>query len=465
MCSLKIIIVGNGKVGFTLAEHLSKENHDVTIVDTDFNALKHASDTQDVMCVKGNGASSAVLEEAGAGTADVVIAATGMDEINMVCGQVAKRMGAKYVIARIRNAEYTSDLTSLKKDLGIDMIINPEQATATEISRLLRLPTAANIETFYRGRVELVGFRLQADDFVVGKTLASLSHKLHDLDILFCAVERGSEAFIPNGSSQLQEDDMVYVIGEPLGISRFFKELGRYAPKIRNIFITGGGRITYYLATMLDKLGKHTKIVEADEARCRHLAEILPHSLIIHGDGTDQELLESEDMQNNDAFVALTGRDEYNLIISLYAMQQGVPKVVAKSNRQNYIGIARSVGLDSVVSPKLTTANHILQVVRGMQNSKGSVMTGLYKIADDQAEAMEFVVNKTTRNLGVPLKDLKLKKGILIAVIVHNNQIIIPEGSTKIEAGDTVIIVSRDSGILDINDIYADSSSSGGSDV
>lgn len=460
MYVLKIVIAGSGKVGFTLAEHLSHERHDVTIIDTNYNALKRSSDALDVMCIKGNGASSAVLEEAGTASSDVFIAATGMDEINMVCGQVAKRMGAKYVIARIRNTEYTSDVASLKRDLGIDMVINPEHATATEISRLLRFPTAANIETFYHGRVELVGFRLQAGDFVVGKTLASL--KLHDINVLFCAVERGKEVFIPNGNSQLLEGDMVYIIGEPLGISRFFRELGRYVPKMRNIFIIGGGRLTQYLVPILDKLGKRTKIVESDEARCRHLAEILPRSLIIHGDGTDQELLESEDMQNNDALVALTGLDEYNLIISLYAMQQGVPKVVAKTNRQNYIPIARSIGLDSVISPKQTTANHILQIVRGMQNSKGSVMTSLYKIASEQVEAMEFVVNHTTRHLNTPLKDLKLKKGILIAVIVHNDQIIIPEGSTRIEAGDTVIIVSRDSGILDINDIYADSSTAGG---
>lgn len=457
---MKIVIVGSGKVGFTLAEHLSKEDHDVTIVDTDFEALKRASDTLDVMCIKGNGASSAILDEAGAGSADVVIAATGLDEINMICGQVAKRMGARYVIARIRNEDYTRDLTYLQKDLSIDLVINPEYATATEISRLLRLPNAANIETFYRGRVELVGFRLQKDDFLVGKTLASL--KLRDIDVLFCAVERGGAAYIPHGSFELLEDDMVYVIGEPLGISRFFKALGRYAPKIRNVFITGGGRITYYLVTILDRLGMHTKIAEIDEQRCRYLAEALPRSLIIQGDGTDQELLESEDLQHNDAFVALTGRDEYNLIVALYAMQQGVPKVVAKSNRQNYIGIAHSVGLDSVISPKLITANHILQVVRGMQNSKGSVMNSLYKIADDQAEAMEFTVNVTTRNLGVALKDLKLKKGILIAVIIHNNQITIPVGSSKIQAGDSVIIVTRGGGILDINDIFADTPAVGG---
>lgn len=465
MCSLKIIIVGNGKVGFTLAEHLSKEDHDVTIVDTNGTTLKKASESLDVMCVKGNGASVSVLQEAGAAGADVVIAATSMDEINMVCCLTAKRMGAKYVIARIRNAEYTVGKASLKKELGIDLVINPEQATAIEISRLLRFPSAANIETFYRGRVELMGFRLQKEDFLAGKTLSSLSHKLKNLPILFCAVERGEDVFIPNGNSQLDVGDLVYVIGEPLGINQFFKALGRYTHKIREVFIVGGGRITYYLAFVLEKLGHHLKIVECKEDRCRHLAEMLPRALIICGDGTDQDLLESENLGSSDAFVALTDRDEYNLIISLYAMQQGVPKVVAKSNRQNYIGIARSVGLDSVISPKLITANHILQVVRGMQNSKGSVMKSLYKIAGNRAEAMEFVVNGTTRHLGVSLKDLRLKKGILIAVIIHNGRIIIPEGSSHIEEGDTVIIVSRDSGILDINDIYADGFTVGGGET
>lgn len=465
MYNLKIIIVGNGKVGFTLAEHLSKEDHDVTIVDTDFATLKKASDTLDVMCIKGNGASVSTLQEAGAAAADVVIAATDLDEINMVCCLTAKRMGAKYVIARIRNAEYTVGQASLKKELGIDLVINPEQATAVEISRLLRFPTAANIETFYRGRVELVGFRLQESDFLAGKTLGSLSHKLRSLPILFCAVERGEQVFIPNGNSELTAGDLVYMIGEPVGVNQFFRALGRYMHKIRKVFITGGGRITYYLAVILEKLGQQIKIVECNEDRCRHLAEILPRSLIICGDGTDQDLLESENLSSNDAFVALTDRDEYNLIISLYAAQQGVPKVVAKTNRQNYIGIARSVGLDSVISPKLITSNHILQVVRGMKNSKGSVMKSLYRIAGNRVEAMEFVVNATTRHLGVPLKDLRLKKGILIAVIIHNNKIIIPEGSSSISEGDSVIIVSRDSGILDINDIYADGFTAGGGEA
>lgn len=465
---MKIVIVGNGKVGFTLAEHLSKEDHDVTIVDTDFESLKRASETLDVMCVRGNGACAPILEEAGVENADVFIAATSMDEVNMVSCLTAKYMGAKFTIARVRSTDYTqspSSLKSLKKELGIDMTINPEYATAVEISRLLRFPSAANIETFQRGRVELVGFRIQEEDFLAGKTLISLSHKLKDLPILFCAVERADQVFIPHGNFEMQADDLVYVIGEPYGISKFFKTLGRYIPKIRNTFIVGGGKIAHYLATTLDKVGHRITIVERQEERCRQLAEALPKALIICGDGTDQEVLESENMPNSDAFVALTDQDEYNVILSLYAMQQGIPKVISKTNHQNYVGIARSIGLDSFISPKHITANHILQVVRGMQNSKGSVMTSLYKIAGERAEAMEFVVNETTRNLGVPLKELKLKEGILIAVIIHNGKIIIPEGSSRIEQGDTVIIVSHDSGILDVNDIYADGFVGGGGEA
>lgn len=459
---MKIIIVGNGKVGFTLAEHLSKEDHDVTIIDTDQEAMRTSSETLDVMCIKGNGATAAVLEEADAGSADVVIATTNMDETNMICGLTAKRMGAKYVIARIRNTDFTIGHDFLQNNLGIDMVINPELTTAVEISRLLRFPSAAKIDSFYREKVELVGFRLQKEDFLTEKPLSALSSKLRGLPVLFCVVERADEVFIPNGSTQLMADDLVYVIGTPIGVNQFFKALGRYTPKIRNVFIAGGGRISYFLASLLDKIGMHSKIVETHEEKCLQLAEMLPRSLIICGDATDQELLEAEDLANSDAFVSLTNRDEYNLIIGLYAMQQGVSKVIAKSNRQNYIGIARSAGLDSVISPKLITANHILQVVRGMQNSKGSIMTSLYKIAGGDAEAMEFVVNKTTCNLNIPLKELNLKRNVLIAVIIHNNKIIIPEGSSVIQEGDTVIIVSRDSGILDINDIYADGASSGG---
>ena len=242
--------------------------------------------------------------------------------------------------------------------------------------------------------------------------------------------------------------DRLYLIGQPTGLTAFFRLLGRHTPRSRNVFLVGGGRIAYYLAAILDRLGMRVKIVERSEERCRVLSEALPHATILCGDGTDQQLLEEENVAAADAFVALTDRDEDNLIISLYAMQQGIAKVVAKSNRQNYAGIAHAAGLDSVISPKLITA---------MQNSKGSVMNALYKIADGHAEAMEFVANDTTRHQGVPLKDLALKKGILIAVLVHQGRIIIPDGSAVISAGDTVIIVSSSHGILDINDIYDES--------
>ena len=454
---MKIIIVGDGKVGFTLAEHLSREEHDVTIIDTSDNALQKASDTLDVMCIKGNGASLTALKEAGADTADLLIAVTNLDEVNMVCCLTGKRLGAKYTIARVRNFEYTAAQGMLKMGMGIDLLINPENDTAVEISRILRFPSAANIETFYRGRVELMSFRAREEDFFIGQPLSALSRKVRDLPILFCAAERNEEVLIPDGSFVPQVGDKLYLIGAPLGLHGFFELMGRYAPKIRNVFVVGGGRITFYLAALMERMNMKVTIVERKEERCRQLSALLPHTLVINGDGTDQELLESENMAANDAFVALTDRDEDNLIISLYALQKGLKKVVAKCNRQNYTGIVQHLGLDSVISPKLITAGHILQVVRGMQNSKGSVMNALYRIAEGGAEAAEFAVNGTTRHLHTPLKDLRLKRGVLIAVIIHQGQVIIPVGSSVISSGDTVIIISRGMGILDVNDIYDES--------
>ena len=455
---MNIIIVGEGKVGFTLAEHLSQEDHDITVIDTNDAALRRASETLDVMCVKGNGASISTLTEAGVEEADILIAVTGMDEVNMVCCLTAKRLGAKHTIARVRNVEYAMDLTALKRELGIDLVINPENATALEISQLLRFPTAANLETFYRGRVELISFRVLPEDFLVGQPLSAQSRELQELPMLFCAAEReDGEVVIPDGSFVPKAGDRLYLIGQSSGLVAFFRLLGRFTQKSRSVLMIGGSRIAHYLAVMLGKLGTKVKIIEQDMERCRQLSEVLPKASIICGDGTDHELLEEENVASYDAFVALTDRDEDNLIISLYAMQQGIPKVIAKSNRQNYTPIARAAGLDSVISPKLITAGQILQVVRGMQNSKGSVMNALYKIADGHAEAMEFLVNETTRHQGVPLRELHLKRGILIAVIIHQDRIIIPDGSSIITAGDTVILVSRNHGILDINDIYEDS--------
>ncbi|MEY8402564.1 Trk system potassium transporter TrkA [Oscillospiraceae bacterium 44-34] len=452
---MNIVIVGSGKVGFTLAEQLVKEEHDVTIVDSDEEALRRAGDQLDVMTVRGNGVSAAALREAGAGTADLLVAATNSDEVNMVCSLTAKGLGTKYTIARIRNQEYTSSVAELRRDLKIDMVINPENTTAVEVSRLLRFPSAANIETFCRGRVELMGFRLQEGDFLVGAPLYNLPGHIKKLSLLFCAVDRNGEVSIPNGSFVPQAGDKLYMIGRPVSLDQFFRQLGRYAPKVKRVFLVGGGKVSAYLASILDQMGMGLKIVEYSEERCRMLSERFPRVTVICGDGTDSELLESENLTASDAFVALTDRDEDNLIISLYAMQQGLSKVITKCNRQNYAGIVRSLGLDSVISPKFVTASHILHVVRGMQNSQGSVMNSLHRIADGGAEAMEFTVGPGTRHLGVPLKDLRLRPGVLLAVIVRGKEIIIPEGSSFLREGDQVIIIARGSGVLDLNDIYA----------
>lgn len=457
---MKIIIIGTGKVGFSLAEQLLNEKHDITIVDTQDSALRRATDALDIMSVKGNGVSTDTLREAGAEDADLLVAATNSDEVNMVCCLTAKHLGAKYTIARIRNPEYNLGLHELKKNMGIDMVINPENATAVEISRLLRFPSAANIETFCRGRVELMGFRLQEGDFLVNQPLHALSAQVKQLSLLVCAVDRDGEVTIPNGSFVPQVGDKLYLIGRPTSLDQFFRLLGRYSPKVKTVFIVGGGKISVYLTAILEKMKMRVKIVELSEKRCRLVSEMMPRTTVICGDGTDQELLESERMSAADAFVALTDRDEDNLIISLYAMQQGMHKVVTKCNRQNYTGIARAVGLDSVISPKLITAAQILQLVRGMQNSQGSVMNTLYRIADGTTEAMEFTVGPSTRHLNVPLRDLHLHKGILIAVIMRDGEIIIPEGSSCIQEGDSVIIISRDRPIQDLNNIYAEEDAS-----
>ena len=338
------------------------------------------------------------------------------------------------------------------------MVINPENATAIEIFRLLRFPAAANIETFCRGRVELMGVRLQEGDFLVGKPLHTLPSQVKKLSLLFCAADRDGEVSIPNGSFVPHAGDKLYLVGRPDSLDQFFHLLGRYTSRVKQVFLVGGGKISMYLAKLLSATGVRLKIAERSEERCRLISERFPKATVICGDGTDSELLDSENLTASDAFVALTDRDEDNLIISLYAMQKGLPKVITKCNRQNYAGIVRSLGLDSVISPKVITASHILHRVRGMENSQGSVMNSLHRIADGAAEAMEFTVGPNTRYLGTPLRDLRLRPGVLLAVIVRGSEIIIPEGSSFLREEDSVIIISRGSGITDLNDIYDDDS-------
>lgn len=451
---MRILVVGDGKVGHTIAEHLAREAHDVVIVDRSEEVLKHSEDTLDVLCVRGNGANAATLVEAGADKTDIIIAATAGDETNMLCCLMAKRLGTKYAIARIRDPEYNQSLTMLQRELGIDMAVNPERATALEISRLLRFPFASNIESFAKGRVEMVEFRAQEGDAVVGIPLHQISHKLHGIpQVLYAAVERGGEVIIPNGNFVIQPGDRVYVTADMVSITSFFEFLGKKTLRIKNVMLLGGGRISYYLAKMIVPMGVHVSMTEINEQKALHLSEILPEVNVIYGDGTDQELLEQEGLKQMDAFVALCDRDEENLMTGLFAARQGVPKVVVKNNRVAYSDIISAMGLDSIVSPKAITCQNILRYVRARENAAGTKVERLYKLVGGKAEAIEFIARAGDPYIGIPLKNLTMRPGTLVGVIVRKGHVIVPFGNDYIEAGDNVVIIACESGISDLNEV------------
>ena len=451
---MKIIIIGDGKVGYSLAENLSNEDNDVVVIDKDPEALRKANEYLDVMCIKGNGLSTKVLIEAGVKEAQLLIAATASDEINMVCCLTAKKLGVERTIARIRDPEYADELNLLKDDLGLDMVFNPERAAAREISRMVRFPQAANIEIFARGRVEIVEIRISKGISIVGMKIREIAEKISST-ILIGAVVRNDETIIPNGDFRIEEDDILHIVGKPAIVSSFCRQIGIDNQKIKNVMIAGGGRIAYYLAKFLEETGIKAKIVEINEERCVELSELLPHTLIINGDGTDDTLLHSENLSEMGAFVALTDMDEENFMSALMAKQAGVQKVIAKINRNNYIGIIKSLGIESVINPSQIITNHILRYVRGMKNAQGSPIEALFRIIDGRAEAIEFTANESTDFLNIPLRDLKFKEGILVAVIVRKNDILIPHGNDMIKAGDSVILIVRGRKISDLNDIIA----------
>ena len=451
---MKILVVGDGKVGHTMAEHLARENHDVVIVDRSDEKLKRSEDTLDVMCVRGNGANAATLVEAGADKADIIIAATASDETNMLCCLMAKRLGTQYAIARVRDPEFNESLNLLQRELGIDLAINPERATALEISRLLRFPFASNIETFAKGRVEMVEFRAQENDALVGIPLQDLGRRLHGIpQVLYAAIERGGEVIIPNGRHAIQAGDRVHVASDMVTITRYFHYLGRSTQRVKNVMLLGGGRISYYLAKMIAPTGIRVTLLEINEEKSRMLSEMLPDVNVIHGDGTDRDILEQEGLSQMDAFVALCDRDEENLMTGLLAVQQGVPKVIVKNNRGGYAEIINTMGLDSIVSPKAITCASILRYVRAHENASGTRVERLYKLVEGKAEALEFIARLGDPYIGIPLKDLDVRRGTLVGVIMRKGRVIVPFGNDHIEAGDNVIIIARESGITDLNEV------------
>jgi len=453
---MRILIVGDGKVGHTLAEELIEEGHDVVIIDRNDDVVHKAEDMLDALCIHGNGANAQTLLDAGVEKADILVAATASDETNMLCCLVAKRLGAKYTIARIRDPEYNESLNLLQHELGLDMAINPERATAQEISRLLRFPYASNIESFAKGHVELVEFRAQDGDVIIGRPLKELPAKLPNLPrVLYCAVERDGEVTIPTGDFIIHVGDRVHVAGEMVTITNFFRFMGRTAKRVKNVMLLGGSRISYYLAKMLAPAGIHVTLFEIDEDKAQTLSEQLPHADVIAGDGTDQELLEQENLPGMDAFVALSDRDEENLMTGLYAQQQGVQKVVIKNNRLAYNDVINSLGLDCLVSPRIITCNTLLRYVRARVNGGGTSVEKLYRIVEGKAEALEFIARKGDPYIGIPLKDLNTRHGVLVAIILHRGKVIVPFGNDVIQAGDRVVIIANESGITDLNEVIS----------
>ena len=449
---MKIVIVGDGKVGQALTGRLAEEGHDLVVIDSSPEALRTSVEVHDVMGISGNGASYAVQKEAGVEDADLLIAATSGDELNLLCCMVANKIGARHTIARVRNPDYADQLVMMKEEFGLSMAINPELAAATEIARMLRFPSALKLDSFARGMVELVEIKVKEDSPLLGQALFSLSSHL-GIRILICAVRRGEEVYIPTGSFVLQQGDKITLTANPAQLDSLFRKLGIYRHKIHRVMVVGGGRIAYYLAKQLLKLGMSVKIIEKDAARCEQLSEALPKAQVILGDGSDRELLEEEDIDNMDALVAVTGMDEENIIISMYAGTLKLPKVVTKINRMSFQEILDSAGIESVISPKGITVNQIVRYVRAMQNSQGSNVETLHRIVGGRVEALEFSAGYCPGLTGIPLKDLRTRKNLLIACIIRGRQTIYPGGNDAIEEGDSVVVVTTEHQLKDLRDI------------
>ncbi len=450
---MDIVIIGDGKVGHKLAMQLSGEKYNVTLIDKNERKIKDAVNEMDVSAVVGDGASAEIQRQADVPGADLVIACASTDEMNLFCCLLARKLGAKQTIARVRNPIYYGQIDLLKEDLKLSMAVNPERALAGEISRVLIFPSAAKIETFVKGRVELVEVTYPSHSSIEGLSLSEL-YKKHQIKMLVCAVQRGGEVYIPDGNFVPQPGDKINIAASHQEIEKFLKLSDGIRDKGKNVMICGGGRVAYYLASQLLELGMQVKIFEMDKERCMELCDLLPKATIIHGNATDHELLEEEGIAKADAFVSLTGIDEENIIMSMYAKNCHVPKVVTKVNDEGLQSMVEQLGMESVVSAKNVTANVITSYVRAMRNSMGSAnVETVYKLIGGKIEALEFKIREKTRYTGIPLKDLNLKTNHLVACIVRNRRIIIPGGNDTLEVGDSVIVVTMKQGLEDLQDI------------
>ena len=449
---MNIIIVGCGRVGETLAEKLNDDGNNVTIIDMSAKKVKNIANKFDIMGIIGNGATHAVQKEAGIDDADLLIAVTNSDELNLLCCMVAKKAGHCQTIARVKNPEYSKEAPFLKDELGLAMVINPEYAAAEEIARVLRFPSAIKIETFAKGRVELIKFKLPKNSRIVGMSVKELISKLR-CDVLVCTIERGENAYIANGNSVFEEKDIISIIASHKNAQDFFTKIDYKGDTIKNVIVAGGGVLTHYLCDILEGSGISIKIIEKDMKVCEELCTQWKNVDVINGDTADKEILMEEGIDRADAFVTLSNHDEENIVLSLFAQGSNVGKVITRINRIDYDGILSRLELDTIISPKNITADMILRYVRATQNTIGSNVETLYNIIRDEVEAAEFIIKAGSPIIGKPLSELKFRPDVLIAAILRDNQVIIPRGYDVIQEGDAVVTVSKLIALHDIKDV------------
>lgn len=453
---MNIIIAGDGKVGSTLTRQLTSEGYDVTVIDCDAKVLESSVERYDVISVHGNCASMSVLQQAGVMEADLLIAATNEDEVNLLCCTTAHTLNPKlHTIARIRNPEYTEQIYKMRDVFGLSMAINPEKQAASEIERLLKYPGFLRRDVFAKGRTEIVELRIDKNSKLLGVRLMDMPGIIK-CRVLVCAVLRNGTAMVPNsGDFTFRENDRVFVTAPTQDLTILLKSLGILTRRVRQVMLCGGGRVSFYLASALEKSGIAVQIIEKNYERCQELSALLPGTSIIHGDCSDMELLESEGLSTCDALVTMTGEDELNMIVSLYAGSAGVPQVITKLGHAGNRNIIDSLNLGSVVCPKDLCVNNIVRYVRAMQNQTGAAVS-VHAIADGQVEAMEFLVDENNKHCGIPLKNLKPKANVLIASISHGSKTEIPNGDSMFHKGDTLVVVTSGRGsVRQLGDVFA----------
>ena len=451
---MTIISAGCGKIGQKFSEKISQEGYNnITVIDLNRAVVKETSDSYDIMGVVGNCTNMETLKEAGIEDADILIAVTGSDETNLLTCLLAKKLGDCQTIARVSKPGFKDEIGLIKDDLGLAMVINPEQIAASEIARILRFPTAVHIDTFAKGRVEILKFKVPNDSILDNYKIADIPSTL-DCDILVCGVERGDDVFIPDGNFVIKSGDFVSIVAAPKKGSEFFKKIGIKTNRVKDTIIVGGGDTAYYLAKRLEQTGIRVKIIEKNPARCEELLKLLPNTDIVNADGTDNMILLEEGLEYTESLVSLINLDEENILLSLFAKSENPnAKIITKINRSAYNEVIAKLDLDTIIYPKNTTADYIVRFVRAKKNSMGSNIETMHLILDNKAEALEFYIKEASPVVGVTLEKLKIKKNFIVACITRNGQVVIPRGRDELRVGDSVIIVTTTKGLNDITDI------------